>query len=185
MGGNSVFLQHPNRKGPVLIDDLTKTLAIIPVSQCQLHIGRLFGASLFNEAVVGAASVDVLLRVSSLQDMYLDIFFSATGDTLCEMFEAPTTSADGTSLPLTNRNSTSAIVPATLAFTGPTITSPGTRTSVLFVPGGSGGNSPGAALGSVAAAVLSEGDWLMRVTNRTGQAQDINTILTFYEGKVT
>lgn len=184
MSGQSVFIQHPNRKGPVLVDDLSKALAAISVSQCQLHLGLKFSVSTFDVAFGSGAVMDILVRVAATNDAYVDAFFVATGDATCEIFEGPTTSADGTPLAVIQRARPSANIADTLFFDGPTVSAPGISLGTLLIPGGSGGNSPGAVAESPVGIIMAEGDYLMRVTNLTGQTQALNVIVNFYEGKV-
>ncbi len=170
------------RPGPVLIDKLTRAMVSIGVSQCQVHIGLMYTVDTFDEGVTGGNPVEWLVRVAATNDAYLDFIIAATGDALLEVFEGPTVTADGSTLTPLNRKRRSTDTPGTLFFKGPTTTADGTRVDRMFVPGGSGGSSQGRSLQSPVSLVLTEGDYLVRFTNRAAGAVDMCLVATLYEG---
>ncbi len=182
MAGQSVIIQDPKSKDSVLVDELTKSLVMIPVSQCQLHLGQVFTTDKLAVGVTAAAATDMLIRVGAV-DAYLDCFVSAGVDVLVEIFEGPTTTADGAALPTFNRKRSSPKVATALFFDLPTVTVDGTRITRLLIPGGGPGNSAGLAISIPVSMILTTGDYILRVTNRDAGLADIGVITSFYEGK--
>ncbi len=184
MSAQSVLIQGENKEGPVLVDDLTKSIVAIGVPQCQLHIGQQFTTNTYDEGVATDGVVEWLIRIAATKDAYSDFFVSVGADSLLEIFEGPTSSDDGSALTLINRNRRLvALTPDTLVFKTPTTSADGTQLERLYVPGGTTGNSPGAAIDNPVGMVLTEGDYLLRLTNK-GSAADLGIIMHWYEGLI-
>ena len=98
-----------------------------------------------------------------------------------EIYESTTTSADGTSLPVFNKNRNSSNTPGTVISVGPTITDVGTQIKRAAITSPSGS--------SVVFSQSKSGEWilkpatkyLVRITNNSGGAIDFNITIGFYE----
>lgn len=181
MSARSVIIMDENRT-PATVDDLAGHLVVIDSVHHRVHMGQMFSCSIFDGALGAAASAELLIRVPANAGAHLSARGALGGDAVGRMFEAPTTTDDGTAVPRLNRNRRSATVADLLVFTGPTVTIDGTELLVAFIPGGTGGNALGGQGETFGEWILDEStDYLLRVTNLTGQVQPVSIEINWYE----
>tara|TARA_R110000772_G_scaffold21252_5_gene58606 strand:+ start:796 stop:1317 length:522 start_codon:yes stop_codon:yes gene_type:complete len=150
------------------------------IAHHRIHQGTFFEVNILDLAVASAGTLDVLVRVVSSAHMRIHAAVSA--DFLAEMTEAPITTLDGTPVTAFNLNRFSSRVASTLLFQAPTITDIGAPIlEQQYLPGGSGGNAIGAQGSTFEEILMSPGDYLLRLTNISGQANIGSMNIDFYE----
>ena len=176
---------------PMEVDD-SGSLVTIGHAHSKVHQGTYYNASHYFSAVSNNADALLLLKLGS-KSCHSVIQIGITGDSILKFHEAPTLTADGTSISVVNHNRTKALqspayVATTTAFHTPTIgDSPlnyGTPLIPGFVlPGGTkdkGGGAIAEASGEQWVLAAST-NYLIRVTNISGSAQNISIDIAFYE----
>lgn len=148
----------------------------------RVHQGVYFSVNVFDAALVDNAVIDFLLRTT--EEVHIKPFGSLGGDGTLALFEAPTTTADGTPITPINHNRRSSLVSTTLAFRDPTVTATGLDLDTHFLPGGFGGVSQGGAGGLVEWVLKPNEDYCFRLTNLAGVTQPGHLQLDWYEPKV-
>lgn len=169
---------------PARVDENAEALVTMDTVHDRVHRGQMFVGSAYNASLAAAGTFDVLFRVGTGHSAHLDIAASLGGDGTVQLYEAPVSTVDGTALTLVDRNRITKNTPTSLAFTGPTLTSPGTLLVTDFFPGGSGGSGAtpgGSSDANFTEVVLGPGDYLIRVTNTSGAAAPVDVNLNFYE----
>jgi len=161
--------------------DLGHVLAINQVHH-QIHKGTFRTISAVMEGLADGAFVRVLIRVAPDVRMHVRLAGTTSANMIGRLFEDPLTSADGTGILSHARNRYSSVATTTLCFTGPTVTSTGTKLVETFIPGGSGGNAVGGSASSFEEWVLTDGDYLAEIENISGNNNQIAGLtLDFYE----
>jgi hypothetical protein len=103
----------------------SKQIAIISREHQLIHDGRMFITGKIWESV-GTTTNHLLFRTNGNYAHLRGVDVNNESDTLnIEIYENPTTSADGASLPIHNLNRSSVIKSASSFFTGPTVSSNG------------------------------------------------------------
>lgn len=164
-------------------DSFSRAVTVIDENHRLIHEGWFYTATYRNTAVANGATLDILIAVPAGKVPHLQLLEIVTdgGPISYQLDEAVTTSADGTALPSYNRNRTSSNVAATVLTHTPTVTDTGLEIEAHNVP----------AIGNKVGIFdqTSQGEWmlkpstkyLLRVTNDSGQARDIEARLAFYE----
>jgi len=152
------------------------------------HEGVSFVFSKRSEGVAADGSIDTFVKVGD-KETHGVVAISCGGDFYVDIYEAPTTSADGVASSLKNMNRNSTLTTGVTVFTGPTVSAVGTIIKELYVPGGSGGNSSGAigagpARPGTELVLKKNTNYLVRVTNKAGQAKTIGVDGSLYERDV-
>ena len=135
-------------------------------------------------AVASAATVDILIRTAALKQPLVEIVVQATSTGDFQLFEIPTTSADGTPVALLNKNRSSSNTSDSLVFHTPTVSVTGTELLGKIITG-SGGSVPNPISGqaSLTCWVLDNStDYLVRATNTAVGAEDITIHIIIREG---
>jgi hypothetical protein len=121
---------------------------------------------------------DVLIKVDTLF-AHLRFATSTNLGLVVELYESPTTTANGTLYTAYNRNRDSATLADTDVYDNPTVTSPGTLLVAIVVPGA---NQSGGAGGESNEIILDTGkDYLLRMTSQ-GNSNLYSWGVTWYEG---
>lgn len=169
-GGHGGFTQHVINTG---------------IYHYRVHQGTMFSTEVYDVALAGAASLEMLIRTSTVG---IHCLYNASlgGDASVSFFEAPTVTVVGTPLVPINHNRNSAFATTTLVYEAPTTTADGTELDVLIMPGGTGGNSQGNS-GAILLdwELAASTDYLIRLTNLTGQAQVAHLHVNYYENEKT
>lgn len=146
----------------------------------RIHQGSFFSISAIDAAVAASGFLTVLVRVPS-GSCHIRFVVTVSGNALGNIYEAPTTTADGTLIVPANRNRFSSRVAECLFFSGPTVTDKGTLLEPFLLSGGSGGNAPGSRNSGFEEWLLAPGDYLMEIQNITAQVQAAAIQMDFYE----
>lgn len=158
-----------------IVDDTdgSNALVVENVEHSRVHRGQMFSVDTVDLTLADAGVIDILMRVPAGKTAHLKSFIGIGGDARLEIFENPTTSADGSAQTVVNRNRASAITSNVLVFEGPTVGGTGTKIGDLIVPG--------AAVPPDGEFVLDENDYLFRLTNLSGAEKKANLRINFYE----
>jgi len=164
------------------VDSMTRNLVVLDTIHYRVHIGEMFQVDKVSLAVANNASSEILIRVPSNGSAHMAFTIRAGGDTRLQLFEGPTVTGDGVSIPTVNRNRFSSKVTGILAFHTPTVADDGVPLSSILSAGGTGGNSAGGDASSFSEWVLkSDTDYLMKGTNVAGTAQNIGLEVYWYQ----
>lgn len=164
------------------VDRVAEALTVIDTLHQRTHEGVVYSHNQIFAGVTNDADIEVLMQVPAGMYPHIRIQQNAGGDAEMRVFEGSTFSAAGTAVTPRNRNRNVPDASAVTLTHTPTITVPGTELVTLFVPGGSGGNASGANGIIFEEFILKPStDYLFRGTNRAGIAQDMNSVLTWYE----
>jgi len=164
---------------------LTQHVINTGIYHYRVHQGIMFSADTSDVALAGAASLELLIRTPAA-GIHLLYNASLGADASLSFFEAPTNTAVGTQITPINHNRNTTHVATTLVYHTPTITVDGTELDVLIMPGGTGGNSQGSSGAILLDWELAPStDYLLRLTNLTGQVQPAHLHANFYEGSNT
>lgn len=168
--------------GVEVTDPYTYAIKTITTVHAHVHAGRMFTAGYYNASVLNNGTVELLIQVGS-DPIHLIPRVSCGGDAVLSMFTGVTFSAAGTAVTASNHLSTSAKVTTTTITHTPTITGAGTQfDGIWFLPGGSGGNAPGGEAFFDTELVLSANtDYLIRLTNISGNSKPAMLNVQFYE----
>ena len=183
-----------DEKTPTLCEvDPSGSLILITHQHSKVHQGAYYNVSHYFSGVANNASAMLLIKLSANYENHSVIQIGTGGDARLDLYENPNIAANGTSLSITNHNRTLALaspakVTSSTAFHTPTIGgSPqdyGTALIPGFVlPGGTkdkGGGAIAEASGEQWVWAASN-NYLVKVTNQSGSAQDISIDVAFYE----
>lgn len=149
-----------------------------------IHRGVFFTAS--SQSVIALSStLEFLIKVGATRSAHTRFALSVSQDMILELFEAPTTSADGTSIPAVNRNRFSPITAVKEVFSGPTVSADGDFLFEGYIPGGDKHTASGGQGGSFEEWILKTNtNYLLRVTNNIispAIAGRVGAAIEFYE----
>ena len=164
---------------------MTELREKIDVAHNNVHKGKFYTACNIFNSVANTSSAEVLIQVGSNKKLHFVKNCAAGGDAEVFLFEGTTFSAAGTSITAYNLNrSSSSTTDATITHT-PTLTADGTQINCGFIPGGGifgAGGSNGGPIRSGTEIVLDVNtDYLIRLTNTSGGAQDMSIEVGYYE----
>lgn len=166
-------------------------LVTIPYNVQQLHSGRFFFASYYNATLANAANLDMLVVTGAVTTPHIAVMVDVGNECTLSIYEAATTSADGTGVTSYNANRASANVSTAVITHTPTVT--GTGTALIpshYVPGGGAGGGPGGSsiggsstdFARVPEIVLKTSTkYLFRLTNVSGGAIKASMQLGWFE----
>lgn len=148
-----------------------------------VHDGEMYRASHLAAAVANDGTASIVTIVGTQANVHAVFDVATAVAAYVYLYEDSSTTA-GTSLSAYNMDRASENAAyATLKHT-PAITTAGTAIQVAYMNGGSG-NASASRVGSIARAatewILTAGQYVLRVTNKSGTAADIAVGITFYE----
>lgn len=147
----------------------------------EVHEGNMYIIHRMVDTLADDASINILLR-NLEEEIHTVWFVAAGGDAQFFVYENPTISNNGTTVPVYNVNRGSANTSFVLATHTPTVGGVGTQLLGKFLPGGTGGNAGGGSLRQGTELILGAGrTYLFRLTNISGQAKVGCVIIEFYE----
>lgn len=148
----------------VTVDRFNNALVIEGENHANIHRGIFYTASIA-APIVGDGSAFLLLRVLSGNAAHVRFTTTVDHTMLTQMYEAPTTTADGTPLAANNRNRFSSNTSTMLIFSEPTVTANGTKMLDFLVTGGDKQTASGGQGSSFEEWVLAPGDYLVIIEN--------------------
>lgn len=169
--GDAIFLQ---------VDEETKSLKVILEPHAQIHDGKAFFNSGLNN-VANAADFDILLKNPANNESHFRFNYSVGGAPMTiRVFENPTITDDGTGLTVFNVDRNSVTPNNMTLFSGPTLSDDGTEIECLLIAGarqegGTGDTS------LIEWELKANEDYVIRITNNAGGAQDVCHNLFWYE----
>lgn len=147
----------------------------------QVHEGEAWQALYGPIAILSNAVVDHLIVVAAVdattRTPHMMVELDSTGEVWQELYETPTTSANGSAVTSYNRNRNVAGSPTTAIYLTPTVSAAGTKISALIA--GSGQNAGAASRASAEWDLKSNTKYLLRTTSKG--ANNICMRFQFYE----
>lgn len=142
--------------------------------------GKIFCGGYVFSAVANAAAVQARIK-GGANAALVDVIVTAAGKALVQPYKDTTYTADGTSIPLNNRNLGSSNLATASAFYTPTVNALGTACAPTLVEGAVGTGAGGVRVGAESADdfgfLLPNGhDVLFTITNNSGAASDIGVL---------
>jgi len=147
-----------------------------------LRAGRVFSVTFEDEAVGAApAQVEILVRVGSGAGILLGYAFAGGGDFWGALYDSPTLTDDGTTIPVVSRNRVNSIASSGSAFSGPTVSVDGTKLTRIFLNTGNRFNAIDPLDIEAFGWVLSPGDYLVQWENHGGTPTDASLELLWID----
>ncbi len=188
MSSRSVQIIGPDTGGfrtSVTVEELVGLLGVVDMEQTAVSLGIYFEVGHYEPAILDTQALEVLLRtpvVTVLRTVMLATSVTAGGNTLFEVFQAPTVVADGAVLTPIQMNQLSSGVSATEVFHTPTLSADGTNIFRTFLPGSTGLNPLGDSTSPFQRLItLPDTDYLIRMRNVSGSASDMSINLNTVE----
>jgi len=145
------------------VDSKHNALVTVDEIHAVIHKGGLYTASAV-ALVIGGATAEFLVRVNS-GAAHMRFLGTVAHQMLADLYESPTTTADGIAIPCKNRNRFTGGLCTTEIFAGPTVTADGDVLMNFFIPGGDKQTASGGQGSSFEEWILSPGDYLVRISN--------------------
>ena len=168
----------------LLVDEITGALAMISTVHHEVHEGETFRVwyiSPHGSLVADDGFVDLVLTTGS---KYPHVLFALGygGDCEFNIYRAPDFDLDGTTQVPFNMKDPSTETSTVTAMWNPTINSVGTEICGEFIGGGTTGRSGGGAIRDGTEDILRlNTSYLIRITNRAGNAQQFSLVAQWYE----
>lgn len=165
------------------VDESTKGLVAISHYEIDVHQSRRFKASYLQphgSELANDATHDFLIRVGAL-GAHATIRLSVGGNCDLLLYEATTVSANGAVLAAISKNRESLGAAQTLMYDGPTITGVGTLLFSWFATGGTRSALGGGSWGETEWILQANTNYLVRITNRSGNAIQLAVSLGWSE----
>lgn len=160
---------------------LSGNLGVAPSIERELELGRVFITSAFKNVPKGG-TLDILLRIGRRQTaVRVAGSISVENKAVLNFFRDTKVRADGAALVLRKANTVSEETSSSLVFKDPRITDDGTGGESILIPAGNSG-----IIGmdkELIPVIVGPGQYLMRLTNTSGQAGDISIQLVLVEYK--
>lgn len=184
-----LFLKHVTSGDPLEAKvDASGSQVQITHQHSKVHQGVYYGVTHLFETVGNNSTADILIKCSASYENHAVIVIGNEGNCKLQVFETPDLGGNGTAIDIVNHNRSSANVSSSTAFHTPSLNSPFTYGASLFngglfLPGGTkdkGGGALSTAAGEQWVWAKSK-NYLVRVTNISGSAQNISIDIAFYE----
>jgi hypothetical protein len=166
-------------------DEVTGAAVTISIPHHEVHEGEMFEVSYKSpdaSPIADDGTIAFLLRTGAEYD-HLVFGGNSGADAQLELLEGVGVVAEGTAMTEHNMNRTSVNTAVTVVFRDPTIAG-GTLLFDILIPGGTGGNASGGS-GAVRQGtewnLAANQDYVIRLTNRGGNAQQMSLIAQWYE----
>lgn len=128
---------------PLEIDPVGPWLVVVDEVHHEIHEGESFTAHAGWASVASGTSKYLRISVDSVTYPHATFAGSASGAYTVEVFEGGTTSANGTAVPVYNRNRNSSKTGGLTITYDPTVTGDGNRLGLLYGGGGAGATRVG------------------------------------------
>jgi len=184
VAGNPIIVEDTG--GGMSFDDITGALVAIDIVHHEIHIGDHFTVAYKSLDNAPIADDGTILYFFSVTTAYCHLVIEAAcgGDAEVELRENAIAAEQpaGTAMTPNNNNRSSATAATATVLRDAGVTNAGTLIDNAFMPGGTGGNSIGQDWGSRIEWVLDLATvYLVRLTNRAGNAQPASLRLLWYE----
>lgn len=164
------------------VDSASQSLLVTDLSGAAATLGDLFVSSNLNTSVANNASLLTLMRVPVDTLVFALVSGRVTGNTVLTLYEAPTTTADGTARVVTSSNRNNPGTSGVLVFDGPTVTANGTFLVESIITGGTQRSSVGGNFAIADAWQLAAGtDYLMDLNNISGSPSAMSLFMSWAE----
>lgn len=165
--------------GEPWVDPVNKGLITQNEIHTNIHKGIFFTCTRREENLSNNGALNVLVQVTAAAHVRFSL--AVGGQCHVDLFEGTTFSAAGTPLTCRNRNRFSSKTASTTMTYAPTISTDGTALAETYIPGGTHGTAEGFIKSSFEEWVLKPGNYLLRITNKSGIATDLSTTIDHYE----
>lgn len=163
---------------------VTKPVLDISYPHQKVHQGQFFLLERIVSSLADNVSIDVVLSTGN-QSLHASFGSIVRGDSEIFIYESPTVS-NGSVIDIINQNRNSTRQSTATAVHTPTVTSVGTLLTHNLIVGGAVGHAVG---GAMSGALREGSEWvlkpntkyLIRLTNKSGQARDLQLQCAFYE----
>jgi len=166
-------------------DRVTGAPAVIDYAHHEIHSGSTFVASYKSPDASPVADNGTIIFILTTHAKYAHILFRAAcgGDMEGELYEGTTvTAGTGSAQAVYNKNRASTKTPTVGVRRGMTVATAGTLIENEFMAGGTGPQGVGGATASRAEWVLAPSTvYMVRITNRAGNAQPMSLAAEWYE----
>ena len=165
------------------IDEKVSAITTISVPHHEIHEGEMFISSYKSAEGADVADDGTLALLIRTSTKVCHFVFTATGggDTEVELLENPTVSDAGTGLSEINLNRGSSETPGATTFHTPSITGGTLLFNTLVVGGQKNAASGGSLRPDVEWNLKTNEDYVVRATNRAGNAKPMSIIFEWYE----
>lgn len=166
---------------PVTPEQISRALPVIQTLHKELHDGELQRGYHYFGSVGSSATATLYVKTSPTQSIHLRIHADMVGDFLLAIIEEPSVTVPGTVVPVYNMNRIvgdggfNGEVRHTTTFTG------GTNFYPEHIAGGSGGQAAGTEQEAFEQILKANTEYVIRLTNNSGQSQLVGLGATFYE----
>jgi hypothetical protein len=167
--------------------DVTGSLVTIDLVHHEIHEGETFSISYksADAAPIADDGTIVFFLTTGLLEAHFEAEGAAGGDAQIELGEGATIGAGGTPMTPVNRHRNMATVSSVTARRDAAVTAAGTIIEDKLLPGGTGGASIGGIAGQREEWVLAPSTiYMLRLTNRAGNAQPMSLEAIWYEENV-
>lgn len=163
-------------------DNVDASFVTIDLPHHKIHDGRFFTACRLFENVADAGTAEILLVTGSTREIHLSLTTRVDGQSLLALFEDTTVSDNGTQITEQNNNRNSSNTADMDVYYTPTITGDGTQICGAYIPAGERKSFLGGEHSSRIEWILDGGsNYLIRVTNNTGDVENIGIKVEWYE----
>lgn len=166
----------------LLTDEKSGNLRIIDLIHEKIHKGEVYVFGHHDADVANNNTLDILFKTGASLAAHIIGIITSSGDAEIHIFEAPTTSADGTTVNPKNKNRYIVEANTFSVFHTPAVSVEGTELINQFIAGGSGGLKIGATSEQRDEWIFKNGvNYLIRIKNVSGQTAKINIVGSVYE----
>lgn len=177
----SIKIRGANGDFEVLVDEVHSALTMIPVFHAEIHLGNAYTASSGVISVDNNADLDMVITTGS-KSAHITFHLGLGGDSQIFFYENPDVGSGGTLIAPVNRNRNSSNTPEATILVDPIINGTGTLLLEDYDPSGSGPQALGTVGGDSSEFDLKPNeDYLLRITNISGQAQNYSERAEWYE----
>ena len=148
----------------------------------EIHEGNSYIANYLFPNVGNNSYADLHIIAGSTKAPHIQMFVVGDGKSYISLYRGATYSNSGTALAVYNRNGESSNTTQSQFYYSPTISNSGTLVYQTLLPGGKGSAAVGGETSSKSEAILKYStDYLLRVQNVSGGAEDIAIEIDYYE----
>lgn len=167
--------------GEPWVDETNEGLISMNEIHANIHRGIFYTCTRREEGLANNGTLDVLVQVAAGTAAHIRFSLAVGGQCYIDLFENTTFSAEGTAMLCMNRNRFAGDTSTTEMTYAPTLTADGDALATTYIPGGTHGTAEGFIKSSFEEWILGPGNYLLRITNKSGVATDLSTTIDHYE----